>query len=72
MADRKPIGQLTETTSPYLAIIGAIIVTGFAIFAFAFWPNSDTLRTDATGTSPKTSKALRQRQVLRRSRSNSS
>ena len=53
MADRKPIGQLTETTSPYLAIIGAIIVTGFAIFAFAFWPNSDTLRTDATGNIPK-------------------
>jgi hypothetical protein len=45
-----PFGQRTETTSPYLAVIGAAIVLGFAVFAFSFWPDSDTLRTDATGT----------------------
>ena len=53
MTDTRPTGQRTETTSPYLAIVGAIVVIGFAVFAFSFWPDSDTLRTDATGNIPK-------------------
>jgi amino acid transporter len=53
MTDRTPTGQRTETTSPYLAIIGAIVIIGFGIFAFSFWPNSDTLTTDPTGNIPK-------------------
>ena len=53
MIDRTPPGQRTETTSPYLAIVGAIVILGFGIFAFSFWPNSDTLRTDATANVPK-------------------
>jgi hypothetical protein len=53
MADRTPFGQRTETTRPYLAVIGAIVITGLAIFAFSFWPHSDTLTTDPTGNLPK-------------------
>jgi amino acid transporter len=53
MTNRKPPGQRTETTSPYVAIIGAIVIIGLGIFAFSFWPNSDTLRTDATANVPK-------------------
>jgi hypothetical protein len=53
MADRTPFGQRTETTRPYLAVIGAIVITGLAIFAFSFWPNSDTLTTDPTGNLPQ-------------------
>ena len=53
MTKTKPPGQRTETTSPYLAIVGAIVIIGFAVFAFSFWPDSDTLRTDATATSQK-------------------
>jgi hypothetical protein len=49
----KPFGQRSETTSPYLAIIGAAVVIGFVIFAFSFWPDSNTLRTDATGNIPR-------------------
>jgi amino acid transporter len=53
MADRTPLGQHSETTSPYLAIIGAIVIIGFGIFAFSFWPNTDTLTTDPTGNLPQ-------------------
>jgi hypothetical protein len=53
MKGKKPFGQATEITSPFLAIIGAMIITGFAVFAFSFWPNSDSLRTDATANLPK-------------------
>ena len=53
MPDRTPPGQRTETTSPYLAIVGAIVIIGFGIFAFSFWPYSDTLSTDPTGNIPK-------------------
>ena len=53
MSNNRPFGQATETTSPFLAIIGAIIITGFAVFAFSFWPNSESLRTDATANLPK-------------------
>ncbi len=53
MIDRTPPGQRTETTSPYLAIVGAIVIIGFGIFAFSFWPHSDTLSTDPTGNIPK-------------------
>ena len=53
MSNNKPFGQATETTSPFLAIIGAVIITGFAVFAFSFWPNSNSLRTDATANLPK-------------------
>ena len=53
MTNTKLPGQRTETTSPYLAIVGAIVIIGFAVFAFSFWPDSDTLRTDATANGPK-------------------
>ena len=53
MTDRTPPGQRTETTSPYLAIVGAIVIIGFGIFAFSFWPHSSTLSTDPTGNIPK-------------------
>jgi hypothetical protein len=53
MIDKTRPGQRTETTRPYLAIIGAIVILGFGIFAFSFWPNSDTLTTDPTGNIPK-------------------
>ena len=53
MSNNKPLGQASETTSPFLAIVGAIIIVGFGIFAFSFWPNSDSLRTDATANLPK-------------------
>jgi len=53
MDDMTPRSQRTETTSPYLAILGAIVIIGFGIFAFSFWPNSDTLTTDPTGNLPK-------------------
>lgn len=42
----------SEVTPPWLAVLGAIIITFFAIFAFSFWPNSPTLVTDATGDGP--------------------
>ena len=53
MIDKTPPGQRTETTSPYLAIVGAIVIIGFGIFAFSFWPYTDTLSTDPTGNIPK-------------------
>ena len=53
MTNTTPPGQRTETTSPYLAIVGAIVIIGFAVFAFSFWPDSDTLRTGATANVPK-------------------
>ena len=53
MIDRTPPGQRTETTSPYLAIVGAVVIIGFGIFAFSFWPYSSTLSTDPTGKYPE-------------------
>jgi len=49
----KPLGQRTETTSPYLAILGAMVIIGLGVFAFSFWPDSSTVRTDATANLPR-------------------
>jgi hypothetical protein len=46
----KPLGQRTEITSPYLAILGAMVIIGVGVFAF--WPDSSTVRTDATANLP--------------------
>lgn len=53
--DRR-FGQRTEVTSPYIAIIGAAGFAILAIAAFAFWPNTDTLRTDAVANLPDNQK----------------
>jgi hypothetical protein len=47
-----PPGRRTEVTPTWIPVLGAIIIIGFGIFAFSFWPESPTLKTDATGDGP--------------------
>jgi hypothetical protein len=58
MRRAKPFGQRTEVTSPFIAIIGAVAVLILAVVAFSFWPNSSTLRTDATANLPDNQKGF--------------
>jgi len=58
LRNRRPIGQLTEVTSPYIAIVGAVGITILAVLAFGFWPNTDTLHTGATGNLPEAEKTV--------------
>jgi hypothetical protein len=52
----RPFGQRTEVTSPYIAVLGAVGFTLLAIAAFSFWPDTQTLRTDAVANLPDNQK----------------
>ncbi len=58
MRREKPFGQRTEVTSPFIAIVGAVAIVVLAVVAFSFWPNSSTLRTDATANLPDNQKGF--------------
>jgi hypothetical protein len=54
--DHTPIGQRTEVTSPYIAIIGAVAIAVLALVAFSFWPNTETVHTGPTANLPDNQK----------------
>jgi flagellar biosynthesis/type III secretory pathway M-ring protein FliF/YscJ len=54
--NRTAAGQKTEVTNPLIAIVGALAIAIFAVVAFSFWPNTQTLRTGPNANLPDNQK----------------
>lgn len=54
--DRRPTGQRTEVTNPFVAIAGAVAIALLAIAAFSFWPDTGTVHTGPTANLPDSQK----------------
>ena len=56
--NRERFGQRTEVTSPFVTVGLGMIIVALAILAFAWWPDTETVRTGPTANLPDSQKAL--------------